>query len=291
MNDFREIYNSLINKIDGNINLSSVLEFCTYFRCDDIDLYNEFLSDYAEVGHYNTSKLLNLYCKSKNIELSDENARNIFLELVDNIWNNGMSYHLTTSISALNIYENGMDPSKKEIEVVEDINSLMSSLSDDGRRNFFPFAIGDINMYSYSSIPKLNVNYGMAPEWYLNLIGYQKGSFEEIIPNILKEMSNESLEAREKMFLVVSKYHDLYKNSSRTLVIIPDLNKKLSEERLDSFGVNNVDKLNVGIEYFLSNRRRNIDAKSNKIVPSSELMFIDVKTRNIVNFEDRDKKI
>lgn len=290
MKEFYDIYNSLISKIDGNINLSSVLEFCTYFRCDDIKLYNDFMKDYTEVGYYKSEKLIELYCKKNGIILSDENANSIFSDLVNNIWNNGMSYHLTTSISALNINKYGMDPSKKEADVLEDINTLMDSLSEEKVKYFFPFVRGDINMYSYSSIPKLSVSYGKAPEWYLNLAGYGNESLDKIIPRIMNSMKDESEAAKDKMISIVSKYHDLYKNSSRVLVVIPGLNPKLSKDVLDSFEVNNVEKLNEGINYFLSVKGRNIDAKTDKVVPSNELMFIDVKTRNLVNFENKNIK-
>ena len=290
MKEFYDIYNSLISKIDGNINLSSVLEFCTYFRCDDINLYNDFMKNYTEVGYYKSEKLLELYCKKNGIILSDENANGIFCDLIDNIWNNGISYHLTTSISALNINKYGMDPSKKEADVLEDINTLIDSLSEDKVKYFFPFVRDDINMYSYSSIPKLSVSYGKAPEWYLNLVGHDNDSLDKIIPRLMNSMDDESVSTKEKMVSIVSKYHDLYKNSSRVLVVIPCLNPNLTKNALDSFGVDSVAKLNEGINYFLCVKRRNIDAKTDKVVPSSELMFIDVKTRNIVTFEDKNIK-
>ena len=291
MKEFYDIYNSLISKIDGNINLSSVLEFCTYFRCDDINLYNDFMKDYTEVGYYKSEKLLELYCKKNEIVLSKENANSIFSDLVNNIWNNGMSYHLTTSISALNINKYGMDPSKKEADVLEDINMLIDSLSEDKVKYFFPFVRDDINMYSYSSIPKLTVSYGKAPEWYLNLVGHDIDSLDKIIPRLMNLMGDESVNTKEKMVSIVSKYHDLYKNSSRVLVVIPGLNPKLSKDVLDSFEVNNVEKLNEGINYFLSVKRRNIDAKTDKVVPSSELMFIEVKSKSIIDYNNKDKRI
>lgn len=291
MKEFYDIYNSLISKIDGNINLSSVLEFCTYFRCADINLYNDFMKDYTEVGYYKSEKLLELYCKKNEIVLSNENANSIFSDLVNNIWNNGMSYHLTTSISALNINKYGMDPSKKEADVLEDINMLIDSLSEDKVKYFFPFVRDDINMYSYSSIPKLTVSYGKAPEWYLNLVGHDIDSLDKIIPRLMNLMGDESVNTKEKMVSIVSKYHDLYKNSSRVLVVIPGLNPKLSKDVLDSFEVNNVEKLNEGINYFLSVKRRNIDAKTDKVVPSSELMFIEVKSKSIIDYNNKDKRI
>lgn len=291
MKEFYDIYNSLISKIDGNINLSSVLEFCTYFRCADINLYNDFMKDYTEVGYYKSEKLLELYCKKNEIVLSNENANSIFSDLVNNIWNNGMSYHLTTSISALNINKYGMDPSKKEADVLEDINMLIDSLSEDKVKYFFPFVRDDINMYSYSSIPKLTVSYGKAPEWYLNLVGHDIDSLDKIIPRLMNLMGDESVSTKEKMVSIVSKYHDLYKNSSRVLVVIPGLNPKLSKDVLDSFEVNNVEKLNEGINYFLSVKRRNIDAKTDKVVPSSELMFIEVKSKSIIDYNNKDKRI
>ena len=291
MKEFYDIYNSLISKIDGNINLSSVLEFCTYFRCDDINLYNDFMKDYTEVGYYKSEKLLELYCKKNEIVLSNENANGIFSDLVNNIWNNGMSYHLTTSISALNINKYGMDPSKKEADVLEDINMLIDSLSEDKVKYFFPFVRDDINMYSYSSIPKLTVSYGKAPEWYLNLVGHDIDSLDKIIPRLMNLMGDESVSTKEKMVSIVSKYHDLYKNSSRVLVVIPGLNPKLSKDVLDSFEVNNVEKLNEGINYFLSVKRRNIDAKTDKVVPSSELMFIEVKSKSVIDYNNKDKRI
>lgn len=290
MKKFKECYSSLIEQLGNNFNLSQVLDFITYFRCDDVNLYNEFLKNYDEVGYYSSRKLIELYCKKNEIILSDENANSIFSDLVNNIWNNGMSYHLTTSISALNINKYGMDPSKKEADVLEDINTLIDSLSEEKVKYFFPFVRGDINMYSYSSIPKLAVSYGKAPEWYLNLIGYRDSSLDEIIPRVLKLMEYESEAAKEKMVSIVSKYHELYKNSSRVLVVIPELNPKLSKDVLDSFEVNSVEKLNEGINYFISVKGRNIDTKTDKVVPSRELMFIDVKTRTLVNFEGKNKK-
>ena len=291
MKEFYDIYNSLISKIDGNINLSSVLEFCTYFRCDDINLYNDFMKDYTEVGYYKSEKLLELYCKKNEIVLSNENANSIFSDFVNNIWNNGMSYHLTTSVSALNINKYGMDPSKKEADVLEDINMLIDSLPEDKVKYFFPFVRDDINMYSYSSIPKLTVSYGKAPEWYLNLVGHDIDSLDKIIPRLMNLMGDESVSTKEKMVSIVSKYHDLYKNSSRVLVVIPSLNPKLSKDVLDSFEVNNVEKLNEGINYFLSVKRRNIDAKTDKVVPSSELMFIEVKSKSIIDYNNKDIRI
>ena len=65
---------------------------------------------------------------------------------------------------------------------------------------------------------------------------------------------------------------------------------KLSKDVLDSFEVNNVEKLNEGINYFISVKGRNIDTKTDKFVLSRELMFIDVKIRTLVNFEGKNKK-
>ena len=291
MKKFKECYSSLIEQLGNNFNLSQVLDFITYFRCDDVNLYNEFLKNYDEVGYYSSRKLIELYCKYNNIELNDKNSKDIFLGIVDNLWNKGMSYHLTTSVSALNIMDYGMNPSKKEADVLEDINMLIDSLSEDKVKYFFPFVRDDINMYSYSSIPKLTVSYGKAPEWYLNLVGHDIDSLDKIIPRLMNLMGDESVSTKEKMVSIVSKYHDLYKNSSRVLVVIPGLNPKLSKDVLDSFDVNNVEKLNEGINYFLSVKRRNIDAKTDKVVPSSELMFIEVKSKSIIDYNNKDKRI
>lgn len=291
MEIFKEKYNSLTEKLGDNVNLSAVLEFITYFRSDDIDLYRDFLEGYKKVGSYDTKKLIELYCKSNNIVLNDENAEKIFMGLVDNIWNNNMSYHLTTSVSALNIYENGMDPSKKEMEVVEDIESLANVLSETGKRNFLPFVRTDIKKYSYSSIPRLNVNYGKYPEWYLNLVGYNTGSLDSIMNYVRPMIELESFDAQFKLIDIIYKYYDLYKNSVRTLVVIPGLNKQLSKEQLVSFKVESVSILNENIRRFLDIRSSNINAKSNKCVSSSELMFISTSTKKNIDFESENKKM
>ena len=289
MQEFKKNYESLISSLGNDINLSSVLEFITYFRCDDVSLYQEFLSNYYSVGEYDSSKLIELYCKYNGISLNDENANEVFLNLANNIWNNNMSYHLTTSVSAENIYNNGMDPSKKEIEVKEDIDSLASVLTPEGRSFFFPFALGDKDTYSYSSIPKLNVNYGKKPEWYLNLTLYNNGSVEDVMNAISCGLVSESDIAREKMFEVISKYHELYSNSSRTLVVIPGLNPVLSLDKLNSFDVKDVSSLDKGISFLLFARHSKIDCVSSKSVPASDLMFIDVKTKSLVQFETKEK--
>lgn len=291
MEDFKKNYESLTSKLGDNFNLSSVLEFISFLRTDDVDLYKKFLKDYKEVGYYDTRKLIDLYCESNDILLKDENANEVFKGLVNNVWNDNMSYHLTTSVSACNIYENGMDPSKKEAEVLEDIDSLASLLSDEGRRMFFPFALDDKTEYSFASIPKLSVNYGRKPEWFLNLTFYSNGNVNEIMKKIMPFLVDESVEAQEKMFEVVDKYYNLYNNSSRTMVVIPGLNPFFSQSKLDEFNVNNVDDLEKTLNQFLSVRSRRINESTDKVVPSDELMFIDVKTRNIVNFENINKKI
>ena len=291
MQEFKKNYESLISGLGNDINLSSVLEFITYFRCDDVSLYQEFLSNYHSVGEYDSSKLIELYCKHNGISLNDENANEVFLNLANNIWNNNMSYHLTTSVSAKNIYNNGMDPSKKEIEVKEDIDSLASVLTPDGRSFFFPFALGDKDTYSYSSIPKLNVNYGKKPEWYLNLTLYNNGTVDDIMKAVSCGLESESDVAKEKMFDVVSKYHDLYSDSTRTLIVIPGLNPVLDNESLSKFDVKDVASLEKGIGFLLFARHSKIDCVSSKCVPGSDLMFIDVKTRSLVNFDSKEKSM
>ena len=200
-----------------------------------------------------------------------------------------MSYHLTTSISAENIYNNGMDPSKKEKEVLEDIDSLASVLSPENRDYFMPYALNDKGTYSYASFPKLAVNYGRRPEWYLNLTLYNDGTADEIFNSISPFLVSESDEAKEKMYNVISKYHDLYANSSRTLVVIPGLNNVLSDEALDSFGVKDVPTLRRAVEHLVYVRHSINDGDSTKCVPGSDLMFIDVKSRSLVDFESKEK--
>lgn len=291
MENLKKDYESLMSKLGNDFNLSSVLEFISFLRTDDVELYKKFLKDYKEVGYYDTRKLIDLYCESNGILLNDENANEVFKGLVNNVWNDNMSYHLTTSVSACNIYENGMDPSKKEAEVLEDIDSLASLLSDEGKKMFFPFALDDKKEYSFASIPKLSVNYGRKPEWFLNLTFYSNGNVNEIMKKIMPFLADEGVEAQEKMFEVVDKYYNLYNNSSRTLVVIPGLNPFFSQTKLDEFNVNNVDDLEKTLNKFLSVRRVRINESTDKVVPSDELMFIDVKTRNIVNFENINKKI
>ena len=289
MENFKKYYKSLLDQLDENMNLSSVLEFITYFRTDNIDLYKEFDDNYHDVGYYDVDTLIDLYCRCNNIELKDENANVIFGGLVDNIWNNGMSYHLTTSISALNIYENGMNPSEKEVDVLNDIYLLSSVLSDEKKKFFFPFAMSDVNNYSYSTIPKLNVNYGKRPEWYLNLILYSKGSLDEVLNKVMIVIDDESDLAKRMMVDVVTKYYNLYDDSVRTLVVIPGLNRILSKELIDSFDVNDVNSLKKGVSSFLSIRSSGIDSKSDKLVPNSELLFINTMTREIIDFDNENK--
>ena len=200
-----------------------------------------------------------------------------------------MSYHLTTSVSAENIYNNGMDPSKKEAEVLEDIDSLASVLSSENRDFFMPYALKDKGTYSYSSFPKLGVNYGRKPEWYLNITLYNDGTADEIFNAISPFLVSESDEAKEKMYNVISKYHDLYANSFRTLVVIPGLNDVLSDEELNSFGVKDVPTLQSAVERLVYARHSINDGVSTKHVPGSDLMFIDVGSRTLVDFESKEK--
>lgn len=80
MQEFKKNYESLISSLGNDINLSSVLEFITYFRCDDVSLYQEFLSNYHSVGEYDSSKLIELYCKHNGISLNDANANEVFFK-------------------------------------------------------------------------------------------------------------------------------------------------------------------------------------------------------------------
>ena len=90
----------------------------------------------------------------------------------------------------------------------------------------------------------------------------------------MKEMVDESSEAKEKMLFIVSKYYELYKNSSRVLVVIPGLNKNVSEEIINIFDVNNVDNLINGVRYLNFSKKFEILSSPTKwtIVPKIKLI-------------------
>ena len=283
MEKFKNNYHSLRNKLEEEYPLPVIIQFCVYFDSDDENLFREFAASYNPPGD-NSDLLIRIYAKRYDLDpIKDLKViRNLY---VDNVLNNGYSYHLTTNVNAENILKEGLNPPfpTEEEKELEDIKSM---LTEEGLKSFFPFHNQERYLF-YSKVLKQNVRYGRAPEWLQDLkIGTD---------NIETFGRYESSDAKIALMQFTKKYVTKYKDAKRIVIMIPNRlldssrkNGKLTSEMLDKTGLD-VKSLIQQLERVLKSQ---IDERSKNFIPGDNLIYIEEKSGKIL-FEESEfgKKI
>ena len=269
--DFMKNYTSLMNKTN-NADIKSVLEFCKYFQCDDLDLYNEY-KKCLDKG-IRVIDLIQLYAKRYNLSLARDDKQ-IMKLFIKNTIQEGFSYHLGNSVNKDSIMKNGfgISFSVPKTEEDKDYELLESSLDSDIFRELEPFHKTKTNGRTYfSNIPILEARYGDRPEWLIEL----KKNFD----NVKSKLDESSYKLISDM---IGKYDKKYNNTSKQLYLISNP-LKIDNQRLETLG-NIMPAVDV-ISYLYENVLEQKDLSTDDYISPDNIMSIDLNTYKISYSKD-----
>lgn len=262
-----ENYNSLRKKIGSN-EIGLMIQFCSLFQTDDIELFLEFKnkSSSSVFEIIDENSLIELYAKRYNLD-SKNDIKEIMYIFIDNAINNGVSYHLNSSANFSSIMETGLGISAIGLKTEErqDYERLEKITNPETFRKLQPFA-GEkkgSKLY-YSNIPILRSRYGDRPEWLKEL---KLNSF------ILEDEP----ETETKIFVntILKKYDEKYLGAEKMLFLIPIPELNLSREKIEVL-LRKRSPQDI-IAYFLHFLTQK-DLYTNKHIPSSKIVAIDLNT-------------
>lgn len=263
-----EDYNSLRTKVD-NPNIGQMIQFCTYFQTDDLELYREYESALRKSPGetISTDKLIELYAKRYNLNPHThiEQIMNLF---VNNAIINGTAYHLNSSANFDSIMETGLGISAIGLKTEErqDYEQLQATLPEQTFRQLQPFT-GEKkgSKVFYSNIPILNARYGDRPEWLKELKTNSK--YVELTP-----------QERQAVDKVLHKYDIKYEFAEKMLFLLPhplaNVANSAMEELSESYSPKQI------ISYFNQVLGQK-DMHTDKHIPSSNIIAVNLKTHDI----------
>lgn len=226
--EIKELINSLV-ALYGTGEIDKLIKFAIYFRSDDPKLYEEFKLTVNPDGITSIEDLIKLYAKRYNLdpEKDMQQIRNMY---VNNVFNKGYVFHLTSRANVSSIDESGLNPIYSEEQ--DDIKRVREELTPQGEANFFLFAKDDYHKLYYSRILNLKVNYGFEPEWIREL-NKQFRIFDTFAKDETEKAKKDLRELRVK-------YSEKYKDRSRVLYLIPSPTVEkiiYTSDGLDSLGL------------------------------------------------------
>ncbi len=306
MNDFnydnnletKEIFNELVSKLDSTtISFEYLLEFITIFRSSDPKWYYKYVTARRSNRITNNIEmhiLTPLIAEYLGYDSVTNHEIEIATFLINNLFIHGYCYHLTNNYGMENIKTYGLNVLGKK-EMNEDIRRVANLLTDESRIELFKKnnETDDMVNYYFSVKPVYeSVYYGTIPEWFYiftridprnlnNPDSYEKSRNE--ILRVLNE-NGDSEVAKQAIIELLNKYWILYANNniSRNVVMIPNnyyLNYKL--ENFMDYKDNLIKDLNKTLSDWIFMFYSNVNANSNKPIPSEDLLFIDCKNLNM----------
>lgn len=264
-----EDYNSLRTKVE-NPDIGSLIQFCTYFQTDDLNLYQEFQRyNQKKLGEtIEPDELITLYAKRYNLNPQTDIEQIMHL-FVNNAITNGVVYHLNSSANLDSIMEVGLGISAIGLKTEErqDYERLQASMNETTFRRLQPFS-GEkkgSKLY-YSNKPILHARYGDRPEWLKEL--KQNSSYVELTP-----------QEREQVNQVLHKYDIKYEFAEKMLFLLPHplatVANKAVNELSEEYSPQQI------ISYF-NQILGNKDAHTDKHVSSSEIIAVDLKSHDMI---------
>lgn len=263
-----EDYNSLRTKVE-NPNIGQMIQFCTYFQTDDLELYREYESALRKSPgeSISTNKLIELYAKRYNLNPHThiEQIMNLF---INNAIINGTAYHLNSSANFDSIMERGLGIAAIGLKTEErqDYEQLQATLPEEVFRQLQPF-VGEKkgSKVYYSNIPILNARYGDRPEWLKELRTNSK--YVELTP-----------QEKQAVDKVLHKYDIKYEFAEKMLFLLPhplaNVAHSAMKELSESYSPEQI------ISYFnqvLSQK----DLHTDKHITSSNIIAVNLKTNNM----------
>lgn len=273
------MYNEL-NVTTPEATIPEMLEFCNYFRTEDIKIFDEYRKIYQETEFKATKekakRIVELY--KKKLGIASENDPKLLETILEIIGNDGLGFHLTNNIDVKNITENGLDP-KAKIDSVEKIKEIKKQLSKETIWQLFPYQGSDENKYSYSTNPRLNVNYGRCPEWLLNLTSYAYNTNTEL-SEVLEDISDlcqengESSESTETLLKFTEENYKKYLTTRKKMIVFPNT------KEIDRNIFNGMTAEEACI-MIISSKEKGIDERGQKPISPEQIAVIDIKSREI----------
>lgn len=263
-----EDYNSLRSQVE-NPDIGLLIQFCTYFQTDDINLYREFERyNQKKLGEtIDTEELITLYAKRYNLN-PQTNITQIMNLFVNNAITNGIAYHLNSSANFDSIMESGLGLSAIGLKTEErkDYERLQAAMDEETFKRLQPFT-GEkkgSKLY-YSNKPILKARYGDRPEWLKELKINERGA--ELLP-----------QQRKLVDEILHKYDIKYEFAEKMLFLIPHplagVANNAMQELAEEYSPRQV------IAYF-NQLLANKDAHTDKHIPSSNIIAVDLKTKDM----------
>ena len=264
-----EDYNSLRKKIDDE-DIDLMIQFCTYFQSDDENLYQEFkrLSKESLSESIDTEDLIRLYAKRYNLS-PQTHIEQIMHLFINNAITNGVAYHLNSSANFDSIMEVGLGISSIGLKTEErqDYERLQASIPKETFKHLQPF-VGEkkgSKLY-YSNKPILKARYGDRPEWLKEL-------------KLNSYAVEDDPKSRALVEQVLHKYDIKYEFAEKMLFLIPhplaQVASSATEELLKSRSPEQI------ISYFNTAVLSQKDLHTDKHIPSSSIIAVDLKTHDM----------
>lgn len=264
-----EDYNSLRTKVD-NPNIGQMIQFCTYFQTDDLELYKEYESALKKSwgDTISTDKLIELYAKRYNLNPHThiEQIMNLF---VNNAIINGTAYHLNSSANFDSIMETGLGISAIGLKTEErqDYERLQASIPKETFKRLQPF-VGEkkgSKLY-YSNIPILKARYGDRPEWLKEL-------------KINAPLVADDVESRKLVEQVLHKYDIKYEFAEKMLFLLPHpLATKANYVMKELAAEYSPEQV---IDYFNTQILGQKDLHTDQHISSSNIIAVNLKTHDM----------
>ena len=270
--------------------IPEILEFCNYFRQEDIELFDEYRKIYQETEFQpvreKSKKIVELY--KRKLGITSENDKRLLETILEVIGNNGLGFHLTNNIDVKNIIENGLDPKAKS-DSVGRLREIKNSLSKETVGELFPYQGSDEDKYSYSTNPRLNVSYGRCPEWLLNLTSYAYNTGTEL-PEVLEDIAElckengESPESIETLLKFTEENYKKYLKTRKEMVVFPNT----KDIDISVFNGMTAEESCIMI---INSKEKGIDERGQKPILPEQIAIIDINSRNFDKRISKKKEI
>ncbi len=281
-------FNSLKRQIDiydsGEVN--SLLLFCSLFNSDDPALYREYRAKALTLGgEISSDTLIKLYAKMHGLD-PEKDIKKIMYFFLETAYNNGVSYHLTSSANVDSIMNVGLGAASLgeifKTEERKDYERLVESIKNEGLEvgKVFPFHTDyDEEKTFFSNIPLNRTRYGDKPEW-----------IKELALGISALPDNSR--SKQMATLILNKYNIKYEGAKKVLLVLPLQGvKQLTEDDIEELLKEAPPKAVIEIFYSaitggINNSTKNHIDSSNIIVVEGKDLYVLNESGELVNTEE-----
>lgn len=274
---FVENFNSLKQKVNIN-ELSTMIQFCSLFRSDDVNYYEQFKQKcFNSINGINVEEFIKLYAQMYNLD-PQKDIKTIMYLIVQYVINDGLSYHLGSSANAPSIMQYGLGISSIGLKTEErrDYERLTSLLDNDTLGRLLPFHKDyTVPKTFYSNKPIITSRYGDRPEWLKEL-------------KMNSTMLSDDNRSKSLVNSILEKYDKKYNGASKSLFIIPNPGKKLTEDYIESL-LTRIPPKQI-IQYLFNNVLNQNNLSTTNHISSSEIICVDISNGKLYGIVDGETK-